>query len=450
MIKTASIRTRATVQRLHPFRSNRTWLVAVGILLASAAVLPSLLNNRASISSGDAIPNPPGMETTQEQNDAQARRDVSKAVAAVAFPNRLRGAVNGSGLSELSAVLMSFTQPMKVRRQAAWRIAKIGSAEAFTVLRKALLTAPPMLQPTITEALGQFGHEGSKTVLEPVVDNPDESVARAAVRGLAALPAGFSVSTLLEVLRNPSRSETIRAEAALALGSVAGAVEAIPTLVETALYSESADLVKSSIIALGGQPFSQTEDFFRLFMEPANTDVDLRTLALESLSRSDQAKDFVLSFLDAEEAEIRAAAAWALATMENPGEIAVPLSARLAIERDPEVRTRLYQAMETQIDLDLAPLVMAALAESHTSTRIAAMNLVASRIGAIDDPVISQQFDRQIVPWLAKQALNGSDLQARMSSVLALRAANTPAASAWLEAIVIRSRDPKLAQAARR
>ena len=376
----------------------------------------------------------------------QPQRALSKAVTAVVTAGHSKNI--SSSLPELAALLVDASQPMRVRRQAAWRIAHSGSDEAFLILRRALMNASPTLKATIAEALGHSGNPAAKAILDSMITDSDEAAARGAIRGLAALGDLNSTAVLSGLLQSTTPSEPVRAEAALALGGM-NAAQAVDTLIQTALYGDSPELAKAAIIALGRQPFAQTQGFYETLLKPTNADINLRALALESLAENDvSAASYVLSFLNAEEAEIRAAAAWALANMEEPGEIAPALLARLDQEPDPEVRTRLYQALENQTALDGAQLIFTALAESDTTARIAALNLLASRVQGINDAGMVEQFDNLMVPWLAEQALKSADLQTQMSAMLALRQAGTPKALQSLNAIAIQVGNPKVIRAA--
>ena len=59
-------------------------------------------------------------------------------------------------------------------------------------------------------------------------------------------------------------------------------------------------------------------------------------------------------YLNDEISEIRAATAWTLAYVDDPGDVADSLERWLAVEEDTEVRKRLYQALGNQESVDIS------------------------------------------------------------------------------------------------
>lgn len=330
---------------------------------------------------------------------------------------------NGTGsVSRLAAILLDPSQPLKVRRQAAWSLGKIGSVEAVAVLRQALLTAPPQLKATIEEALGHSGHPQATILLASLLRDHDESVVRGAVRGLAAIADTEAVKFLSEIIGDRQRSQAVRIEAAFALGEV-GTPEAYELLIKHGGRERDREIAEALLSGLGRQSFDRTERFFRAYLESARVDSEMRVLALESLGQTTgDATPFLATFLTSKDADVRAAAAWAVANLDEPGDVAQQLVAQLRIETQPEVRTRLYQALENQETIDPVSLLPLIVSDGDTTTRIAGMKLLAAQLDLGEgSPALARQFDDVVVPQLAALTINGEDFQIRLGSVIALR-----------------------------
>jgi HEAT repeat protein len=351
-------------------------------------------------------------------------------------------------ISSLMAILLDPSQTLKLRRQAAWQLAKVDSAEALAALRQALPGASPQLRATIAEALGGSGHPGAKALLESLVGNEDERVIRGAIRGLADVGDEGSVKLLAGVLRDGHRSGDVRVEAALALGEIH--TPAAYAALRSAITTEDQDIARAVLSGLGRRPFDETEGFFRSYLESENLDGEMRGAALEALAdASGNPAPFLSGFLQDQEPEVRAAAAWAIANLESPGDVSGQLAAQLLKEPESEVRTRLYQALENQQNVDVASLFGTVLADSDMTSQLAGFKLLAGQLQAEADPSLRIQFDEVVVPKLRDLALTGTDLHVQLNSIIALRAAKTQEAISALQSIAAQSQDWRVVQAAR-
>jgi HEAT repeat protein len=358
---------------------------------------------------------------------------------------------SSESISRLAAILLDPSQPLKSRRQAVWGLGKIGSAEAIAALRQSLVTAPSLLKSTIAEALGHSGHPQAKILLSALLRDEDESVVRGAVRGLAAMPDGETVTLLSEIIGDRQRSHAVRAEAAIALGEV-GTPEAYGPLIKLSGNERDREIVEAVLSGLGRQPFDRTKDFFRAYLESARVDSEMRVLALESLGQTtDDATPFLATFLTSKDADVRSAAAWAVASLDEPGDVAQQLVAQLRIETQPGVRTRLYQALENQYTPDPTSLLPLIVSDGDTTARIAGMKLLATQL-VLDkgNQALATQFDDVVVPQLAALSINGRDFHTRLSSVIALRHARTPQSLRALDAIAAQSKEAQIVRAATR
>jgi HEAT repeat protein len=303
----------------------------------------------------------------------------------------------------------------------------------------------------IAEALGHSRHPQAKILLYALLRDDDESVVRGAVRGLAAIADGETITHLSEIIGDRQRSHAVRAEAAIALGEV-GTPEAYEPLIKLSGNERDREIVEAVLSGLGRQPFDRTKDFFRAYLESARVDSDMRILALESLGQTTgDATSFLATFLTAKDADARAAAAWAIANLDEPGDVAQQLVAQLRIETQPEVRTRLYQALENQDTPDPASLVPLIISDGDTTTRIAGMKYLAAQLAFGEgSPALAKQFDDVVVPQLAALSISGQDFQIRFGSVIVLRQAKTPQALRALDTIAVQSKEAQIVRAATR
>lgn len=357
---------------------------------------------------------------------------------------------NGTeSVSSLAAILLDPSQPLKVRRQAAWSLGNIGSAEAVAVLRQALLTAPPQLKATIAEALGHSGHPQAKILLASLLRDYDESVVRGAVRGLAAMADTEAVKLLSEIIGDRQRSQAVRIEAALALGEV-GTPEAYEPLIKHGGRGRDREIAEALLSGLGRQSFDRTERFFRAYLTSARVEPEMRMLALESLGQTTgNVAPFLTTFLTSEDADLRAAAAWAIANMDEPGDVSRQLIDQLRAETQPEVRTRIYQALENQETIDPVSLLPLIVSDGDTTARVVGMKLLAAQLAFGEgSPALAKQFDDVVVPQLATLSINGQDAQIRLDSVIALRQARTPQALRALDTIAVQSKETQIVRAA--
>src|SRR5689334_21867503 len=84
---------------------------------------------------------------SEDAGSAEAARFADSARAAL-FPQAKLANPREDGLQPWAQTLFDSTKPLKIRRQAAWNLAKLRSVEAFTALRQGLAGAPPHLKAT--------------------------------------------------------------------------------------------------------------------------------------------------------------------------------------------------------------------------------------------------------------------------------------------------------------
>ncbi len=318
----------------------------------------------------------------------------------------------------------------------------------MAALRQSLSNAPPELRATIAEALGHCLDRETGAILKELLRDENEEVIRGAIRGLAANGNRAAVDILSQLILSAKKTDGIRGEAALALGDIQGA-DSLPTLVRLVSEVNGREITEALLSGLGRLPIEQTQDFFQRYLESSETEIDLRVAALEALGESAGATaPFLVKYLQSEEAEIRAAAAWAIANLDTPGDVAGTLVARLLSESEPEVRVRLYQALQNQERFDVGVTSVIAT-EQDLAARLAGYQLLAREVARGRDSALAVQFDQLVVPRLAELTISGASINERLNAVVALKQANTPAAIRALAGISAQNGEAKIVQAAR-
>jgi HEAT repeat protein len=281
-----------------------------------------------------------------------------------------------------------------------------------------------------------------------LLNDQDETVARGALRGFAARGDSEAVEILGNVLFNPQKPESVRTEAALALGDVAqpGALNA---LVRAVNELQDPALSESILEGLGKRPFAETETFFSTWLESSGVSADFKVTALEALGNSSgDVAPLLLKYASDQDPEVRAAAAWALSASPTQTDVGPQLLDLLSHEASPEVRTRLYQALGGQENYDVETVLSLTQKEFEPSARLAALNLLAEGCRSRPSSELLNYFNASAVPELKSIALTDRESQRRLSSVMTLRRADTAESVNALQEIAQRSTDTRTVDAA--
>ena len=351
------------------------------------------------------------------------------------------------GTAQLIARLFDESLSLNTRRQAALLLARSGSDEAVAALRSGLAQGPPYLKAAIGEGLGECTNAAAWDLLSDLAGHPEEIAARGAVRGLAARGDAEAVERLGKLLADPAAPLSVRTEAALALGDVR-LPAALEVLTRAAKEIDDEAVLEFVLDGLGKRPFAETEDFIRGYLEAEGVPAELKAAAVEALGNAEgNVAPFLLNLLNHPEAELRAAAAWALTTV-GAGDVGAQLAAFLKQEPDARVRTRLYQALANGGANQAGAVLALVQNESDPRARLAGLDFLAGSLRVPPDPAVVHFFVRSAVPELESTALRSSDPQSRLLSVIALSRAGTPEAGRALQAIAAQSADQKVVTAA--
>ncbi|MBI4523405.1 MAG: HEAT repeat domain-containing protein [Deltaproteobacteria bacterium] len=440
----------ASLKKFQPGLKLLHWFLLISCLLLTLPVwIATNSQNKATLPVASQLapdPNPlAGRETPLFSDDAQDR--LSSAI--ITALTREKVSLEADSVASLAAILLDVTRSLKVRRQAAWRLAKLDSNDALAALRQSLMNGPPQLKATVAEALGHSADPQAKTLLASLLQDESDIVIRGAIRGLAAVGDAESVRVLAQIGSDHQRNKAIRTEAAFALGEI-DTSSARKALLRFINETKDREFTEAVLSGLGRQPFDQTGGFFRAYVDSPDVETEMRAVALESLGQTTGAvAPFLVKYLGAEEPELRAAAAWAIANLEDPGDLSKQLLSQLLREKEPEVRTRIYQALEHQQITDAGELFALVIEDKDAVARLAGFKLLAAHSSRGGNQPLAAQFDELIVPRLVELGIEGADAQTRLSSVIALRQARTPQALKALEVIATRSQESKIIEAAR-
>ena len=350
--------------------------------------------------------------------------------------------------ARLIALLHDVGQPLKVRRQAARELARLGSNAAMAALKRALQDGPSQLRAGIAESLGESPHPDATRLLLDLLNSNDEAAVRGALRGFAARGDSDAVDVLGRTLFDGQKSEAVRTEAALALGGV-NQPAALTSLTRAVTELGDETLVEHALEGLGKRPLAETREFLTGYLDTPNVPTEARVAAVEALSQApDEVGSFLLKYIGDSDPEVRAAAAWALSAAENVGEVRDQLVARLKQESDATVRQRLYQALTSQEQPDVLAVLSLVQQERNPDTRLTGLQLVAGACRGDNAGAVATFFNETAVPELQGTALGSANPQQRLLAVMVLRRAGTPIAVEALQEIVRKSPDPKVVEAA--
>jgi HEAT repeat protein len=213
----------------------------------------------------------------------------------------------------LISVMLNNSLTQQLRRQAARSLGKIGTDEAMAALKSALTNnLPSYVKTAIAEGLGSSPNPKARDLLHDLVNGEDQITARAATRGLAMRGDADAVDTLGTLLFNDQTPLGVRTEAALALGDVS-LPSAQDQLTRAISQIQDEDVRESVLDGLGRRPFSDTEEFFRNFLNSPTVSPESKVLAIEAVRDADgDVAPFLSNYLNDPNPDVRAAAKEAL------------------------------------------------------------------------------------------------------------------------------------------
>jgi len=356
------------------------------------------------------------------------------------------------GLGHAKRALHDDSLPLLARREAAFVLAQIGTDDALMELLLAASSGSPFLKAIIAEALQNFSHPEAQRFLEALLKDSEEMVARAAVRSMVALGDEVALARVAEVLFNPNKPESVRTEAALALGR-SDHPDALQLLLHATYAAEDSDdlepIFHHVLQALAERSFGEVEGFLANYLSAVQLHGEARAAVLEALAGGTEGTAaFLVNFLRDADPEVRSAAAWSLSITPDAVNHAAKIMDCLRTEREAEVRASLYRTLHGQTAVDVEAFLPVIQAEQNRAAQLAGFDLLASWISSGGSPAAVDYFNARAVPALHQEALDGSDLYSSLSAIVALRRARTADAQAALADIARNSTNPRVSHAA--
>lgn len=413
----------------------------------AAAAVPSLWVGLRQGVEREAIPDPPSRHDSGR----------SRAVAVPEVLPRIMGVRKTipHEAMELGKSLANHDLAVSERRKAAFALGLIGTEEAFRLLWSAFDGAPLELKTAILEATGQCRLAAAEAVLRDYAKGNEQSLTRAALRGLASLQPNSIIGDFAAIMDDPELPISLRSEAALCLGELdnpASTQVLLNALGKNVGAGDEAETLAEFIMeALASRPEKQVRDAFAALLELPDIGPDFRATVLESMGQIEgDVSDLVLPHLGSGEQIVRAAAAWALATSPERGNHAAGVLNALRTEGSSEVRAALYGAAGNQSAFPVETLVSLVGAESDPHAQVEGLRAISGMMGFPAVPNVGQWFDETGVPMARFIALGGqTDAHDRMLAVMALAQAKTAASRQALEDIASSSNaSPSVKQAA--
>ncbi|QJE96194.1 HEAT repeat domain-containing protein [Luteolibacter luteus] len=342
----------------------------------------------------------------------------------------------GLSLEETITLFLDESTDLHQRRFHVYRLAREGTPESIAALRKIFDSAPAGHKIYMAGLIGRSGNPHAKDWLKPLLSDPNEAIVRAAIRGLGVL-GGDDVSRKLDlILKDGTRPQAVRVQAAITLGSM-GSAAATDALLEAFSENPSDELMAEILHGLGKTRYHEVAPVFETLIASREAPLELRAVAVEALSES--SSDAIPYLIEVaghhEEPDLRASAAWAVSAHGSAGYLAPRLMDLAETEPEAEVRRRLYEAMLSQASLPADRVLSAALKEDEPATRIAGFNAAGQVAGRMPGSKAAAVFDAEIIPELLRTANQPNSLNLRMRAVFALRRANTPAARQALKTL---------------
>lgn len=339
-------------------------------------------------------------------------------------------------------ILLDRVAALKDRASAARVLARDGSQEALAALVNALPSAPELLKAFIVESLGACPNPGASGLLLTLLDDPSEGIQLGAVRALGARSDAPAANALAQVLLDSERPEDLRIEAALALGDAAhpSAFEALAR----ASVSSEAPIASQALQSLGKRPFQEVQSFFEQFLAHETVPHDSKVAALEALGNAEgDPSPLLLKFAANSDDELRLAAAWGLLSLRDAAPVHDPMIAWLKSEPNPEVRARLFHALQQQEGASPDAVLELARSESQGAARLPALEAAASFVPGSGHKALLDFFNHTAVPELVGIAAAGKAPD-RLAAISSLGKAATPPARAALENLARTTIDPQI------
>ena len=269
------------------------------------------------------------------------------------------------------------------------------------------------------QLLEGYGFRGAEAVpnFRTVLNDPDQEIRRAAMRGLGRTETAEAESILMSYAKDGVAIEE-STEAALVLGQM-GNSSVTGKLQELLRQAQDPVLREHLVDALAGRPWEQTQPFFSAHLRNQNVPLEEKQNALAMLGMRDTAPAGVLTgALGDSNEEVRAGAyqglAWRNETMES-----AKVRSSLKRETDSGLRSLAYEAWGNQLDANRSEILATYRSETDEGVKLRALKAWAQAYGRTRG---TDSFIPQAVHSLEQVAMNDRDPGERRQALLALKA----------------------------
>jgi len=287
-------------------------------------------------------------------------------------------------------------------------------------VQDARVYATPRGKANYLQLLEGYGFRGLEAVpnLRAVLNDPDQEIRRAAMRGLGRTETAEAESILMAYAKEGVAIEE-STEAALVLGQM-GNPSVTGKLQELLRQAQDPVLREHLVDALAGRPWEQTQPFFSAHLRNQNVPLEEKQNALAMLGMRDTAPAGVLTgALGDSNEEVRAGAyqglAWRNETMES-----AKVRSSLKRETDSGLRGLAYEAWGNQIDAKCSEIQADYQKETQPEVQLRALKAWARAYGR--KPAEGNSFATEAIGRLEQVAMNDRDPGERKEALMGLQA----------------------------
>jgi HEAT repeat protein len=346
------------------------------------------------------------------------KQDSKKAAQRISKSSALTGEVaTAQGLSPRDVLRGAF--PSGVEKFP--NLVEVQAAKAFKT---------PQEKRNYLRLLEGYGFRGAEAVafLKTALNDPDQEVRRAAMRGLARTETAEAELILMAYAKDGVAIEE-STEAALVLGQMTN--PAVTGKIENLLSQARDPVLRDHLVdALAGRPWEQTSRFFTEHLKNPNIGVEEKQNALAMLGMRDTAPAGVMTgALGDSKEEVRAGAYQGLA-WRNETAASEKIRISLLRETDAGVRSLGYEAWGNQIDAKSSEIQADYRKETQPEVQLRALKAWARAYGR--QPVEGDSFATEALGRLEQVAMNDRDPGERKEALAGLQAVGSKESKAAL------------------
>lgn len=364
------------------------------------------------------------------------KQDSKKAAQRISKSSALTGEVaTAQGLSPRDVLRGAF--PSGVEKFP--NLVEVQAAKAFKT---------PQEKRNYLRLLEGYGFRGAEAVafLKTALNDPDQEVRRAAMRGLGRTETAEAELILMAYAKDGVAIEE-STEAALVLGQMTN--PAVTGKIENLLSQARDPVLRDHLVdALAGRPWEQTSRFFTEHLNNPNVSSEEKQNALAMLGMRDTAPAGVLTgALGDSKEEVRAGAYQGLA-WRNETAASQKIRISLLRETDAGVRSLGYEAWGNQIDASRGEILGEYRKEASPKVRLRALGAWARVYGR--SPTADEPFLSEAISSLEQVAMADQDPGERKEALVGLEATRTKEGNDALQRIAKGNSNQRIRELANR